>query len=181
MYDILFLIIIEVCMSKREKIEELSKKLDDKFEEKDSLKTKIQQVIQKAKELTTSLENTEKSHDNCRKSALICSLLCGFTMQFIPFIGMWFALLPIGLLTTTIVQSIRMFVKETKIDKTKKQCEMCNELLKSYNESLTTIDLDIDGIHEEIKSIIKPNQTNNTNTTTKLITNEIPTDKKSTI
>ena len=168
-------------MSKREKIEDLSKKLDEKFEEKDTLKTKIQQAIQKAKELTTTLKSAEKAHDNCRKSALICSLLCAFTTQLIPFIGVWFALIPIGLLTTTIVQAFRMFSKETQIDKAKKQCEICDELLKSYNESLTSINLDINDIHEEIKSIVRRDQANNKNATNNLITNEITTDKKSTI
>ena len=168
-------------MNKREKIKNLSKKLDDKFKEKDSLKTKIQQVIQKSKELTITLENTEKSHDNCRKSALVCSLLCAFTTQLIPFIGIWFALIPIGLLTTTIVQAFRMFSKETQIDKAKKQCETCNVLLNSYNESLTSVNLDIDNFYEEIKSLVKQDKPNNTNTTTKIITNEISTDKKSTV
>ena len=120
-------------------INELKESIKKHKAEIDKLEKSKQKVLTKKTELQTNLKDLESKENSIRISALISCLTIPTILPFVPIIGVWLAALPVSLLAFVIIQSVKLFKTEDKIEKTKKDCETCDELLKSYDEDIVHI------------------------------------------
>ena len=148
----------EVNMSKN--VIELQNNYKELLKEKADLEKRYNKVTKKQLEIITSINKQQKKHNNLRISALICSLLTPTFSYLIPFFGVWFAIIPGTLLLTTIIQAIRMFITEDKIDKLKKDINTCNSLMDIYSQDADRLTEKIDEHYKDLDNYSMELQTN---------------------
>lgn len=150
-------------MNTTNEVNELHQAYEQLFKETEMLNKRSNKAIKKSKELASTLKLLEKKHNNARICALICSLSTSFSLGFISLIGVFFALVPIALLSTVIVQTCRIFKLENKIDKTKKDIETCNKLLDAYNTEYNNLNTNYSNITSKIEKACADKDVYNSN------------------